>query len=146
MLSLDCEPAHPDRSADAPPASLSPAEAASAYLKSFATGDPSAVAAHVSDDFANEHTSALGDPCRGRDAYLDRLHGFFGAFPGLSYEIEEILASGDRVAAAYVMRARSGGCPIEIRGVMRMTIRCGLVARRTDYFDSLTFLQQTNQA
>ena len=29
---------------------------------------------------------------------------------------------------------------------MRLTVRDGLIARRVDYFDSLTFLRQTGQA
>ena len=29
---------------------------------------------------------------------------------------------------------------------MRLTVRDGLIERRTDYFDSLTFLRQTGQA
>ena len=29
---------------------------------------------------------------------------------------------------------------------MRLTIRDGLIERRVDYFDSLTFLRQTGQA
>lgn len=129
-----------------PAGPMSPAEVAASYLESFASGEPAAIAAHVSSDFFNEHTSALGLPSQGKDEYLARLGGFLKAFVGLTFEIEEIIASGDRVAAAYTMRARSDGTPIEIRGVMRMTIRDGLITHRTDYFDSLTFLRQTGQA
>ena len=116
------------------------------YLASFASGDPAAVAAHVSESFSNVHTSALGTPSAGRAQYLERLGEFLTTFSGLTYEAEEILAEGDRVAAAYTMRARVDGTPIEIRGVMRLTVRNGLIERRTDYFDSLTFLRQTGQA
>lgn len=119
---------------------------AGSYLASFASGDPAAVAAHVSEDFSNVHTSALGSPSQGRAAYIERLGEFLTTFSGLAYEAEEILAEGDRVAAAYVMRARVDGAPIEIRGVMRLAVRDGLIERRTDYFDSLTFLRQTGQA
>ena len=119
---------------------------AAAYLASFASGDPATVASFVSDDFANDHTSALGSGCRGKDAYLERLGEFLSTFEGLAYEAEEILADGGQVAAAYTMRATVEGAPIEIRGVMRLTVRAGLIERRTDYFDSLTFLRQTGQA
>ena len=44
------------------------------------------------------------------------------------------------------MRARVDGTPIEIGGVMRLTVTDGLIERRVDYFDSLTFLRQTGQA
>ncbi len=100
----------------------------------------------MSDGFSNVHTSALGLPSQGKAEYRSRLGDFLATFAGLSYEAEEILVEGDRVAAAYVMRASAEGESFEIRGVMRMTIRDGLIERRTDYFDSLTFLRQTGQA
>ena len=119
---------------------------AASYLASFASGDPAAVAAHVTDDFSNQHTSALGSPSHGKEAYLERLAEFLATFSGLTYETTDIVAEGDRAAAAYVMRARVDGTPIEIQGIMRLTIRDGLIDRRIDYFDSLTFLRQTGQA
>ncbi len=100
----------------------------------------------MSDDFSNQHTSALGSPSQGKAAYLERLAEFLTTFSGLTYEVSDILVDGDRAAAAYVMRARVDGTPIEIQGVMRLTVRGGLIERRLDYFDSLTFLRQTGQA
>ena len=100
----------------------------------------------MSETFSNVHTSALGSPSKGKAQYRKRLGDFLQTFAGLTYEAEEILANGDRVAAAYVMRAEVDGTPIEIRGVMRFTVRDGLIERRTDYFDSLTFLRQTGGA
>ena len=129
-----------------PGAARDPGAVAASYLASFASGEPAAVAAHVSDGFSNVHTSALGAPSQGRAEYLARLGEFLTTFAGLSYDAEEILVDGDRVAAAYVMRARADAAPIEIRGVMRLMVRDGLIERRTDYFDSLTFLRQTGQA
>ncbi len=120
--------------------------AAASYLASFASGDPAAVAAHVSDGFSNQHTSALGSPSQGKTAYQERLAEFLATFAGLTYETTDIVVEGDRAAAAYVMRARVDGTPIEIQGVMRLTIRDGFIERRIDYFDSLTFLRQTGQA
>ncbi len=123
-----------------------PRAVAASYLASFASGDPEAVASHVSDGFSNRHTSALGLPSDGKAEYRARLVDFLATFAGLTYEAEEIIVEGDRVAAAYVMRARADGKPFEIRGVMRMIVRDGLIERRTDYFDSLSFLRQTGQA
>ena len=100
----------------------------------------------MSDDFSNEHTSSLGSPSRGKAAYQERLADFLATFSGLTYEAADIIVEGDRAAAAYVMRARVDGTPIEIQGIMRLTIRGGLIERRVDYFDSLTFLRQTGQA
>ncbi len=123
-----------------------PATVVESYLASFATGDPATIAAHVTDDFLNVHTSALGSSCKGRAAYLDRLPQFLGIFLNLSYEVEEIVNQDDRVCAAYMMRASVDGDPIVIRGVMRFVLRNSLISERIDYFDSLTFLQQTGQA
>ena len=99
----------------------------------------------MSEDFSNRHTSALGSPSQGKAAYLERLADFLATFSGLTYETTDILVEGDRAAAAYVMRARVDGAPIEIQGVMRLTITDELIERRVDYFDSLTFLRQTGQ-
>lgn len=123
-----------------------PTSVAVGYLEAFATGDPDAVAGWVSDDFVNEHTAALGEGCVGRDAYRERLPGFLGGFDGLRYEIETTIAEGDTVAVPYRMRATTDDKPIDIRGVMVIVVRGGKVARRTDYWDALTFLRQTRQA
>ena len=52
------------------------------YLASFAGGDPAAVVAHVTEDFVNEHTAALGSGCVGRDEYAARVPGFLASMPG----------------------------------------------------------------
>ena len=99
----------------------------------------------MTGDFVNEHTAALGRGCIGRDAYRERLPGFLASFAGLRYDVEEVVADGDRVVAAYTMRARwQGDTPIDVRGVQRLTVRDGLVARRVDYWDSLVFLLQVD--
>jgi ketosteroid isomerase-like protein len=116
------------------------------YVESFASGDPDAVAANVTDDFVNEHTAALGSGCVGRDEYRTRLPGFLATFAGLRYDVEDVIADGDRASVAYTMHASHDGHPITIRGVMRIDVRDGKVARRVDYWDALTFLKQTGQA
>ena len=121
------------------------AEVARAYVDSFAAGDPDLVAANVADDFVNDHTSALGSGCTGRDEYRRRLPGFLGSFPGLRYEVEAVIGDGPVVAVPYRMTATPAEGPVELRGVMVIEVRDGLVARRTDYWDSLTYLRQTGQ-
>lgn len=127
-------------------AATDPASVARSYLASFSSGNPQEIAAHVTHDFVNEHTSALGDSCAGRDEYLRRLPGFLGAFVGLTYEVEDVVTQDQRVFVSYTMQAIADGSPVNIRGVVRLIIRDGLVAHRTEYFDSLTFLRQTGQA
>jgi steroid delta-isomerase-like uncharacterized protein len=119
-----------------------PADICRRYLESFATGDPDVVASFVSNDFVNEHTSALGSGCQGKEEYRRRLPGFIASMPGLSYEVESQIAEGDQVANAYTLRARVNERDIAVRGMMRITVRDGLITDRTDYWDSKSFLQQ----
>ena len=121
---------------------MSPAELCSSYLASFASGDPEQIAGHVTDDFVNEHTAALGGGCVGADEYRKRLPGFLASMQGLRYEEEEIVASGDRVMAAYTMHAVVNERDIAVRGVMRFKVAGDRIARRIDYWDSLVFQRQ----
>ena len=116
-------------------------------MASFATGDPDAIASHVAEDFWNEHTSALGSSGHGRDEYRRRLPGFLAEFGDLHYDVEDVVAEGDRVVVAYTLRAIwKGTHDVAIRGVFRLRVEGGLVAHRTDYWDGTEFLRQTGQA
>jgi ketosteroid isomerase-like protein len=125
---------------------MSTAAVARSYLASFAGADPDEIAAHVTDDFVNEHTAALSSGCEGKAEYRRRLPGFLASFAGLRYDIEDLVVEDDRAAAAYTMRATYEGHAITVRGVMRIRVRDGLVAHRTDYYDALGFLRQIGQA
>jgi len=117
------------------------------YLDAFASADPDALAALVTDDFVNEHLSELGTGCTGRDEYRRRLPAFLSMFAGARYVVEAIGSLGDAdVVARYRFVAEYEGTPIDIPGVMWFEVRHDLIARRTDLWDSLTFLRQTGQA
>lgn len=113
------------------------------YLQALSSADVEATVALVSDDFHNEHTSALGSTSHGSDEYRDRLPGFLAQFAGLQYEIVRSVAEGDDVVVRYRLTANFEGHPIDIPGVMWFRLRDGRVAHRTDVWDSLTFLRQT---
>ena len=119
-----------------------PIEVATSYLESFAKRDPDLIASHVSENFKNIHTSALGDPCEGRSSYRDRLPGFLEKFKDLTYECEEMIAHDERVFVSYLMKADVDGSKISIHGVFNLKIINGFIESRIDYFDSLTFLKQ----
>ena len=121
------------------------------YLRSFASGDPTLIAAHVTEGFVNDHASALGSPCEGRAEYVRRLPGFLASLPGLRYEPDEPIVDGSRVAAPYTLHANGRGpdgesVPITIRGVMLLRFEGELIAYRLDVWDALTYLRQTGKA
>jgi len=118
-------------------------------MAAFATGDPDAVAGCVTDDFVNEHLSELGSGCVGRFEYRRRLADFLSTFVDARYEIVTLAeistpGAGDAVVR-YRFHATYDDTPIDIPGVMWFDVRDGLVAHRTDLWDSLTFLRQTGQ-
>lgn len=127
---------------------VAPAAAVRAYLDALNRGSADEVAAFVSEDFVNEHTSTLGESVTGRAAYRQRLGGFLAGFAGLHYEIEQLIADGDNVAVAYRMcadwRAPGAGTarPFAIRGMFRFVVRDGLIVHRVDYWDSADFRRQ----
>ena len=112
------------------------------YLASFAGRDPDAIAAHVTDDFFNEHTAALGANGHGREEYLRRLPGFLASMPELRYDVEAVVADGDRAVATYALHTTIDGRDIRVRGAMAFRMVDGLIAHRTDYWDSKVFLDQ----
>lgn len=116
-----------------------------AYLEALGGDDPDAVTALVSDDFVNEHQNELGSGCVGRDAYRGRLPGFMGAFPNRRYTVVDTVADDDVTAVRYRFGADVSGHRIDIPGVMWIEVTSGLVTRRIDTWDSLTFYKQTNQ-
>lgn len=123
----------------------SPVVVVRAYLDSFDRRDPEEIAAHVSDDFANVGTGALGTTCEGREAYLERLPDFLASIDGLHYEVEQLVADGSEVAAFYTLSGRwSGDRPFSVRGVQRLRVIDGAITHRTDYWDSATFLRQVD--
>lgn len=125
------------------------------YLEALSAGDVAGVLACVGESFFNEHTSALGSSCTGKDVYAGRLPGFLAQFEGLQYEVVESITEprhddpalgGANAAVRYRMTARFDGHAIEIPGVMLFTVAEGLIQRRTDVWDSQTFLRQTGAA
>ena len=122
-------------------------EAVTRYLNALNAGDPAAVTSCVTEDFWNEHTSALGTSLHGREAYRERVPQFLGRFRGLHYEIEDLLADGDRAVVRYRMTCRwaddSGGeHPVVIRGMFWFSVRGTQIAHRIDYWDGTEFTRQ----
>jgi ketosteroid isomerase-like protein len=126
--------------------SASVREVVAGYLAALNAGDPDRVVACVTDDFVNEHTSALGTSSAGRDEYRSRLPGFFTQFEGLRYDVVDTIVEDDRAAVRYRMSATFQDRAIDIQGVMLFVVRGGELARRTDVWDSLVFMRQAGLA
>lgn len=125
-------------------------QAALSYIAALNAHDPDVIAASVTDDFVNEHASSMGHGVTGRAAYRERLTAFLADFEDLHYEHEVVIVDGAYAAVPYTMTAtwlgdRPKRHPITLRGVFRFTVRDGLIAERTDYWDSADFLRQTGQ-
>ncbi|MGB3735852.1 MAG: nuclear transport factor 2 family protein [Ilumatobacter sp.] len=126
-----------------------PVDVATSFLRALAGNDPDAIAELVAEGFRNEHQSALGSDCVGRDEYRRRLPHFLDAFQDRSYEVDDLVAQRrdavTDVVVRYRFHAQYGDATVEIPGVMWLTVRGQLLTRRVDTFDSLTFLEQTGQ-
>ena len=117
------------------------------YLSALNEGDVDAIAECVTEDFFNEHTSSLGESCRGRDAYRARLPRFLSQFRDLNYEIEDIVLQDERAAVPYRMSCtwldKSGSSHlVQIRGMFYLRVVGGRIAHRIDYWDSAEFRRQ----
>ncbi len=126
------------------PETTDPETVVRSYLASFRRRDVDRIAAHVSEDFVNCQTAALGTSCNGRSAYREKLRVFVDSIHDLSYEPERILVADDgHVAAFYTLiglwaRTR----PLTVRGVQHLFVVDGLIHSRTDYWDSAVFVSQ----
>jgi steroid delta-isomerase-like uncharacterized protein len=124
----------------------SPREVVARYLDALNRHDVEGAVACVSDDFFNEHTSAIGTSVRGRDAYAARLPQFLSSFRELHYDAEDWIADGDRVAVPYTMSGVVDGHPFSIRGMFRFRVAGGAIAHRVDYWDGKDFERQMENA
>lgn len=119
--------------------SSSTREVVTAYLEALNGHDADRIAGCVTDDFVNEHTAAGAVSRHGRAAYRAALDDFLTDFADLTYTVEHLIADGDRAAVTYRMSFRmvsAGDRPVTVRGVFVFAVRDGLVAHRTDYWDS----------
>ena len=117
-------------------AASSPSEVVASYLAAFDTRDPERIAAHVSADFANRHTAALGSSCDGRGAYLERLPDFLAGIPDLHFEVEQLVTEGPDVAAFYTMTGRwQGQSEFSVRGIQHLRVQALLVVGQRDVID-----------
>ena len=123
------------------------ADIVSSYLDAFSRGDPDEIAGLVAAGFHNEHLSSIASSCVGIDEYRRRLPNFLATFVDRNYAVLEVVEQGtesqSHVVVRYDFTALYEGMPIDIPGVMWFTVENGLIAKRTDVWDSGIFVAQT---
>lgn len=119
------------------------------YLTALGGDDDDAIARFVSDEFHNEHLSALGADSRGRAEYRTRLPDFLAEFPTRRYDVEQLVeqevGEGTDVVVRYILHALHDDTEVTVPGIMWLSVVDGLIERRTDCWDSLGFLRQINR-
>jgi ketosteroid isomerase-like protein len=123
-------------------AERSPRATVRAYLDALNRGDADDIAACVSENFINEHTSTLGETIVGREAYRNRVSQFLQTFAQRHYDTETMIVDGEEVAVPYRMSAIWRDRPFTIRGMFRFRVEQGHVVHRVDYWDSADFTRQ----
>ena len=117
------------------------------YLEALNGHDPDTIAACVTADFVNEHTSASGTTRLRRGAYRAALPDFLGRFVDLHYAVEDVVVEGAKAAVAYRMTCNWIGDdghrhPVALRGMFRFVVVDGRIAHRVDYWDGADFERQ----
>ncbi|MEQ8718527.1 MAG: nuclear transport factor 2 family protein [Acidimicrobiales bacterium] len=124
-----------------------PAGVVASYMASFDSGNPEAIAGHVSADFESVHTAALGHGFTGGDEYRRRLPNFLADMAGVHYDVRQTVVDGTTVVVAYEMTARwKGEHPVTVPGTMWFDVVDGEITRRVDYWDSKVFTDQIPDA
>jgi uncharacterized protein (TIGR03086 family) len=97
----------------------------------FARHDVALIMAHMTDDCVFESTDPAPDGRRheGRDAVAAVWRELFAATPAARFDVEEVIAAGDRVVVRWTFHWADG----YVRGVDVMRIRDGKVAEKLSY-------------
>ena len=125
-----------------------------AYTDALNRHDVAAVVALYAPDATAVQAVHGGGAFRGQDEIETLIAGNLRGLPDLTVSTEQVIASGDQIAWAWVYHgAYTGqypnlpaghGQPITLRGVSLLTVEHGLITRETLYFDNLTFLAEVD--
>ena len=118
------------------------------WVESLNRGAPA-----LEDTFASDAVVHLvgHDEVKDRDTFLSTLLVVAGAFPGLQFEIHDLVATDDTVAFRWTARGTHGGellgtpasgRTIELEGGIIDQLRDGKIVRRWEQYDRLGLLQQ----
>lgn len=114
------------------------------YLSAFSSGDPKQVSAHVTDAFVNQHFGVLGAGCETKRVYEKRLQKFLNAFAELRYDVDAVCSDEHQGTARYTMNFKQNDVDFVVPGMMWFEIEDGLISKRIDCWDGLSYLKQAN--
>jgi steroid delta-isomerase-like uncharacterized protein len=132
-----------------PPTTPEEAKAvAEAYFAAFNDGDVAALDALLAPDYRH-HGAAVTE--QDRDLHEQRLLTYKAAFPDQHYELEDMIADGDLVAARWVFTGtlqgpfagvQPAGQHVAVRGVHIHRVECGKIAETWNSGDAIGLLRQ----
>lgn len=102
------------------------------FNDAFNRQDIDAVMVLLTNDcvFENTNPAPDGTRYRGREAVRDAFLSFFESSPEAHFEVEEIIAAGDRCVVRWLYRWAENG---HVRGVDLFRVREGRVAEKLSY-------------
>lgn len=98
------------------------------------------VARHTED--AVFHLHDVAEPSCGRAAVREAIANVFEQMPDLHFERKRVLFGASHIVSEFEMRGTVGDSAFSCDGVDVFTLRDGLIARKDNYVDWLTYARQ----
>ena len=107
------------------------------FIAAWSRLDPEELAAYFAEDGVY-HNMPTG-PVAGRDNVKQLIRGFIGAWTETTWDIRNILSSGDVVVAERLDRTRAGDKSVDLPCVGVFELEDGKIKTWRDYFDLATY-------
>jgi predicted ester cyclase len=122
----------------------SPEDVVRAYYEAWADGDADAIDSVVAGSYHGHVNALAGIEERDRAALADQVRAHHEAFPESRFEVEEIVADGNRLAARVRMRGTHAGDEHEgeMRGLVLLRLEDGKIAEEWASWDYLGLARQ----
>ena len=107
------------------------------FIEAWSRRDPEELAAYFAEDGVY-HNMPIG-PVSGRDNIENFIRGFIGSWDETSWDILNIMSSGNAVIAERVDRTRAGDKSVDLPCVGVFELEGGKIKTWRDYFDFATY-------
>jgi len=121
--------------------SADPEEFFAQYGRAWADHDLDAIVARHTED-AVFHLHDVAEPSCGRAAVREAIANVFEQMPDLHFERKRVLFGASHIVSEFEMRGTVGDSAFSCDGVDVFTLRDGLIARKDNYVDWLTYARQ----